>query len=295
MAMSEKKSAPAGARQHLAENGERDHHQHGNLQDRADHAVDVEAEIGDEPLGRDPARLEIARQVRADVDVDRHRQDDGDEAEARGAAARFQHEEQEDRAADDAFHRQHRELVGQRLVAHEDIAAQQERHDGACKIEPACECGPACLKGPEQCERQAGPQQRRDVERIGAEAVDDIGEDGDDGDRAGGIDRAVFAPRFHHEGERQRQAETDRQQLLGIERNVENLPGHIHDPEHDASDQQPLQEIGQEDSRSRRGGGELLRARQQPFLGRGGGRASAAPGGCRFSFTGTPWLRCSCP
>ena len=93
----------AGARQHLAEDRERNHDQHGDCEDRADHAVDVEAEIGDQPLRRDPAGLEIARQVRADVDVDRHRQDDGDEAEARGAAARFQHQEQQDRAADDAF------------------------------------------------------------------------------------------------------------------------------------------------------------------------------------------------
>src|SRR5882724_4278401 len=34
----------AGARQHLAENRERDHHQHGDLQDRADHAVHVRSE-----------------------------------------------------------------------------------------------------------------------------------------------------------------------------------------------------------------------------------------------------------
>ena len=69
--------------------------------------------------------------------------------------------------------------------------------------------------------------------------------------------------RLDHEGERQRQAQTDGQQLLGIERNIENLPGHIHDPEHDARDQQRLQQIGQEDGRSRGGGGELLGARQQ--------------------------------
>ena len=206
----------ASAGQHLAEDGERDHHENGDLQDRPDHAVDVEAEVGDEPLRRDPARLEISRQARADVDVHRHRQDDGDEAESRGPAAGFQHQEKEDGAADDTFHGQHRQLIRQRLVTHEDVATQQERHDGARKIEPACECMPACQKGPEQCECQAGPQQRRDVERIG-ETVGDIGQDRDDGDRTGRIDRAVFALRFYHEGERQRETQTDGQQLLGIE------------------------------------------------------------------------------
>ena len=43
----------AGARQHLAEDRERDHDQHRHLQDRADDAVDVEAEVDDEPLRRD--------------------------------------------------------------------------------------------------------------------------------------------------------------------------------------------------------------------------------------------------
>ena len=35
----------------------------------------------------------------------------------------------------------------------------------------------------------------------------------------------VFAPGLHDEGERQRQAQTDRQELLGVERDVEHLPG----------------------------------------------------------------------
>ncbi len=251
----------AGAGQHLAEDGERDHHEDGDLQDGADHAVDVEAKVSDEPLGRDPARLEISGQTRTDVDVDRHRQDDADEAEAGGTAARFQHEEQEDRAADDAFHRQHRELVGQRLVAHEDVSAQQERHDGVGVVEPACECAPARQEGVGKRQRQPGPQEQRDIERI-AEAIGNICQDGDDGDRAGGIDRAIFALRFHDEGERERQTETNGQQLLGIERNVENLPGYVQHPEHDARDEQALQKIAEEDGRFRCGGGELLRARQ---------------------------------
>src|SRR6266540_1307849 len=94
-----------------------------------------------------------------------------------------------------------------------------------------------------------------------AEAIGDICQDGDDGDRASGIDRAVLALRFHDEGERERQTETDGQQLLGIERNVENLPGYVQYPEHDARDEQALQKIAEEDCCFRCGGGELLRAR----------------------------------
>ena len=81
----------------------------------------------------------------------------------------------------------------------------------------------------------------------------------------------VFALRLGDEGERKREAEADRQHLLGIERDVENLPGHIQHPEHDAGDQQSLQHIGQKDGRLRGGGGELLRAGEEPFLGSGGG------------------------
>ena len=40
----------AGARQHLAQDGERNHDQHRHREDRADDAVDVEPEIDDEPL-----------------------------------------------------------------------------------------------------------------------------------------------------------------------------------------------------------------------------------------------------
>ncbi len=129
----------AGARQHLAQDRERDDDQHRHPQDRADHAVDVEAEVDDQPLGRDRAGLEIARQVRADVDVDRHRQDDGDEAPAGGAAARL--------PAPGTIRialpmmpssGSIASLVGQRLVAHGDVAAEHERDDrGADPVEPA--------------------------------------------------------------------------------------------------------------------------------------------------------------
>ena len=95
----------------------------------------------------------------------------------------FQDQEQQDRAADDAFGRQHRELVGQRLVAHEDVAAQDERGDGTRIVEGARECRPACEQGPGHRQRQAEPQQRRHIERIG-EAVGEIDEDGDGGDCA---------------------------------------------------------------------------------------------------------------
>ena len=263
------KIGAAGAGQHLAHDGERDHDQHCHRQDRADHAVGVEAEVGDHPLRRHPAGLEIARQIRADIDVDRHCQDDRDEAEARGAAAAFQHQEQQDRAADDAFDRQHREFVGQRLVAHEDVAAQDERHGGAGIIEGARELFAARQERPRQRGGEADPKQQRNVERIG-KAVRDVDENGDDGDRAGRIDGAIFAPRLDHEGERQRQAEASGQQLLGIERKIEDLPGDIHHPEHDAGDQQSLQQVGQDESGFRRGGGELLRARYKALLGRGG-------------------------
>src|SRR5262249_32897417 len=81
------------------------------------------------------------------------------------------------------------------------------------------------------------------------------------------------------EGERKRQTETDGQQLLGIERNIKNLPGHVHHPEHDTSDEQTLQKIGEENGGFRCGGGELLRAREQALLGRG----SRRPRGRRLS------------
>ena len=45
----------AGARQHLAQDRERNDDQHGDLQDRADHAVHVEADVGDQALGRRPS------------------------------------------------------------------------------------------------------------------------------------------------------------------------------------------------------------------------------------------------
>ena len=76
----------AGARQHLAQDRERDHDQHRHLQDRADDAVDVEAEVDDQPLGRDGPRLERAGEVRADEDVDRHRHDDARRSRGRRCA-----------------------------------------------------------------------------------------------------------------------------------------------------------------------------------------------------------------
>ena len=47
------KIGAAGARQHLPHDGERDHHQHRDRDDRADDAVGIEPEIDDQPLGRD--------------------------------------------------------------------------------------------------------------------------------------------------------------------------------------------------------------------------------------------------
>ena len=140
----------AGARQHLAEDGVGDHHQHGDLKDRADHAVHVEADVGDHAFGRDPAGLEVAAQERADIDVGRDRQDDRDEAPAGDAPARVQHQEGQDGAADDALDRQHRELIGQRLVADGDVAREQQRNDGAEPVEPARIRGPAGGEGPRQ-------------------------------------------------------------------------------------------------------------------------------------------------
>ena len=116
----------AGARQHLAEDGVGDHHQNGDLKDRADHAVHVEADVGDHAFGRNPAGLEVAAQERADIDIGRDRQDDRDEAPAGDASARVQHQERQDGAADDALDRQHRELIGQRLVADGDVTREQQ-------------------------------------------------------------------------------------------------------------------------------------------------------------------------
>src|SRR5882757_6848659 len=67
---------------HIAEDGVGDDHQHGDLKDRADHAVHVEADVGDHALGRDPPSLEIAAHERADVDVHCDRQNDRNEAPA---------------------------------------------------------------------------------------------------------------------------------------------------------------------------------------------------------------------
>jgi hypothetical protein len=71
------------------------------------------------------------------------------------------------------------------------------------------------------------------------------------------------------ESERKRQSEADGEKLLGIEGNVENLPGDVQHPEHDGGNQQRLKDIGPEDGGSRGGGGELRRARNEAFFRRG--------------------------
>src|SRR4029079_17124891 len=61
----------AGACENLAEDGERDDNEDRDLKDVADGAVNIEAEISDHAFGRDIARLKIARQMRADVNINR--------------------------------------------------------------------------------------------------------------------------------------------------------------------------------------------------------------------------------
>ena len=207
--------------------------------------------------------------MRADEDVDREREDDADEARAGDAAAPFQHQEDQDRTADDAFGRQIGELVGQRLVAHRDIGAERERDDGGDPIEPARGEGPAGDGGPHQGRGQAGDQRRRQVTRS-VVAEDDVGDDRHRCDDPAPVELRGRPRGVGDEGERQRQPEADRQQLLGVERDVEGLPRDIEHPQHHAGNQQGLQDIGREHGRARRGRRELLCGGNEPFLRRGG-------------------------
>jgi hypothetical protein len=258
----------AGARQDLAEDRERNHDQHRDLEDRADDAVDVEPDIDDEPFRGHVAGLEVAGQIRADVDVDRHRQDDADEAPAGNPAAPFKYQNGEDRAADDAFARQQRDLIGQRLVAHRDVAAEQERDGGGAPVDRARRPGPIADDRPHQRQAQAADGPRRNFIRRDVSEHDIDGEE-DRRHRAAPVDRGGLARPAGDEGEREREAETDREQLLGIERDVEAASGNVEYPEHDDGDQQRLQDIGAQHRRLRRGGGELRRVGDDAFFGRG--------------------------
>jgi hypothetical protein len=175
--------------------------------------------------------------VRADVDVDRHRQDDCNEAPAGGAAAAFQHQEQQDCAADDALDRQHGELVGERLVADEDVAAQDQRHDGAGVVERAREPRPARHQRPGQRGEKADPQEPRNVERVG-EAIADVDQDGDDRDRAGEVDLPEFPLVSTTKASASVRPRDRRHNCLGVERKIETPPGNIeHSTQHVQADQ----------------------------------------------------------
>ena len=113
--ISAKKSAPPVRAEDLAENREGDHDHDRDLQNRSDRTVDVEAEIDDHTLRRDVAGLEIAGQMRADVDVDRHCRDHADEAPAVGAAACLHDQQQISRALTiNPLERNERDLIGER-------------------------------------------------------------------------------------------------------------------------------------------------------------------------------------
>src|SRR6476646_1656473 len=122
---SEKKSTPP-VRQHLAQNRERDHDDNGYLQDRPDRAIDIETEIDHQPFRRYVTGLKIAGQMRADVDVDRHRQDDADKTPPRGAPAGFQNKKNEDGADDQAIERKVSAFERQGLVTGRDVTAQND-------------------------------------------------------------------------------------------------------------------------------------------------------------------------
>ncbi len=258
----------AGARQHLAQDGERDDDQHRYRQDRADDAVDVEPVVDDQPFRRDVAGLEVAGQVGADVDVDRHCQDDADEAPARHPPARLQHQGDQDRAADDALARQQRDLVGQGLVAHCDVSAEDQRSAGGNPIDAARREGPVADQGPGKGQSQACHRPRRHLAGFDV-AEDEVGHDEDRRRGAAGVDGGGQALLAGDEGERQREPETDREQLLGVERDVEYLAGDVEHPHHDHRDQRGLQDVGRDDGRARGCGGELRRVGDDAFLGGG--------------------------
>ena len=264
MAMSEKNVGATGAGQHLAQDGERDHHQHRHLQDRADDAVDVEAEVDEQPLRRHGARLEGTREVRAQEDVDRHGQNDADEAEPRDAAAGFQHQQDQHGAADDALQRHQRDLDRELLVEDGDPAADQQRDERGRPVEPARQARPAADQRPHQANAQDGKQRRRNIAGPHV-AKHDVGAEPDRGGAAAPVEPRQARP-LRDEGQRQRQAEADGEQLLGIERQAQRAPWHVHHPQHDRRHQRGLQDVGRHKGRPRRGGGELLRAGNQALL-----------------------------
>ena len=133
-------------------------------QDRADHPVHVEAEIDDHALRRDVAGLEIARQVRADEDVGRHRQDDADEAPARGAPARVQDQKDQKALPTMPSIGSIAMLVGQRLVADRDVAAERSDSDHRGPVAPVARARGVGDEGERKREAEADGEQLLGVE-----------------------------------------------------------------------------------------------------------------------------------
>src|SRR6185437_3257629 len=97
-----------------------------DLKDVADGAIKVESEIRDYARGGDVARLEIARQMRADINIDRNAGDHADEAPAVGAAACFHDQGDQEDADEKRVERQEGRVERQVLVAQCDVAAQSK-------------------------------------------------------------------------------------------------------------------------------------------------------------------------
>ena len=74
--------------------------------------------------------------MRADVDIDRHRQDDADETPTRGPPAGFQHKQNEDGADDQAIQRQVCTFERQGLVTGGDVTAQNDRGGNRNPVAP---------------------------------------------------------------------------------------------------------------------------------------------------------------
>src|SRR5262249_18009203 len=107
----------------------------GDLKDVADGAVQVEPEIGNHALGRDIPGLEITRQMRADINVDRDAGDHADEAPAVGPPARFRNQRDQKNADDECIERQESRVERQVLVTQRDVTTKYKRSNDRGPVE----------------------------------------------------------------------------------------------------------------------------------------------------------------
>jgi hypothetical protein len=119
--------------------------------------------------------------VRSDEHPRSEGEDDADQHRARGSRGGDQHHQDQHGAADDAFGRQHRELVGQRLITDRDVQADAERRRGAQPFEPV---GALALRdeGEGEAEAERHREELLGVERNAEEPARHIQHPADDGE-----------------------------------------------------------------------------------------------------------------